>query len=265
MKIYDRIVAEYLKNHEIRSFSGEWFYRDFFVEPKADAQTKQRVRIVYDALCGKIADFVPTNYRIWDELFPEWREMLDDISVDLIVGFPDPYDATVKYHEDGTCHIIFDLVCWARYVGHCNLSEVVQNLLTHEICHVLTHHYIKNLAADEESEDYLTQLDALSFDEAFAHLLSYQSRDIDMVDWQEEKMCKIREQSKVRMKEALAETDTQRQKRNLSEAFCGKYDEKFACMCGMLYLSELWNGGGIPALKEAFEKGHRGFAAGTVR
>jgi len=41
---------------------------------------------------------------------------------------------------------------------------------------------------------------------------------------------------------------------------CGYYD-KYAAMCGMIYLGRQWQSGGILRLKELFYQGYRGFAA----
>ena len=64
---------------------------------------------------------------------------------------------------------------------------------------------------------------------------------------------------KRKMREALAETDTKRQEQFLYESICGMYCEKFACMCGMLYLARQWEKHGITGLKTAFSDYH-GFA-----
>ena len=55
------------------------------------------------------------------------------------------------------------------------------------------------------------------------------------------------------------ETDPDRQKQFLEEAVCGSYYEKFACMCGMLYLADRWETQGIDGLQSAFADYH-GFA-----
>lgn len=40
-------------------------------------------------------DFVPCNKRIWDTLFKDWQNDLDDIILDLVVGCKEPNDAFV--------------------------------------------------------------------------------------------------------------------------------------------------------------------------
>lgn len=65
--------------------------------------------------------------------------------------------------------------------------------------------------------------------------------------------------SRAKLRLALTETDTDRQKQFLEEAVCGSYYEKFACMCGMLYLADRWETQGIDGLQSAFADYH-GFA-----
>lgn len=274
MKISDEIATAYLKGQKVNKFSGEWYYtssavagtvgKNIFEEPKSDTQTREKVKTVYNSISNMAENFLPSNIHIWDALFPDWQNELSKISVDLIVGFPEPHDATVEYDPMGKCHIIFDLVCWAKYVGHCELSAVVQNLMTHELCHVLLHKHTNGLAEALTSTDYRTQLDAITFDEGFAHLISYNAMEIDTVDWRDKEFEEIWERNQIRMKAAHNENIPENQQKNLYDAICGDYYDKFACMCGMLYLADVWLDGELPALKSEFEKGYKNFAEKTA-
>ena len=110
-----------------------------------------------------------------------------------------------------------------------------------------------------ESTDYLTRLDAYTFHEGFAHLLSYQATEIDCVDWHTPELTEVAAASRAKLRLALTETDPDRQKQFLEEAVCGSYYEEFACMCGMLYLAYRWETQGIDGLQSAFADYH-GFA-----
>lgn len=102
------------------------------------------------------------------------------------------------------------------------------------------------------SPNYLTRLNACTFNEAFAHLVSYQNKDIQAVDWHSDMLKNIRQKSRKQLVCALNEQDETKRSQNLEEAFCGKYDEKYACMCGMLYLADLWEKTVLRRLKTAF-------------
>lgn len=137
--------------------------------------------------------------------------------------------------------------------------EQFRNLLTHEITHLLIGHRYPAANAALESTDYLTRLDAYTFHEGFAHLLSYQATEIDCVDWHTPQLTEVAAASRAKLRLALTETDTDRQKQFLEEAVCGSYYEKFACMGGMLYLADRWETQGIDGLQSAFADYH-GFA-----
>lgn len=270
MKINDGIVRAYLEGKEQPGLSQEWYFtassvagaagRNIFTEPARDAAAREKVRAAHSAILARVQGFQPTNRLVWDALFPDWPGVLEDTEVDLIVGFPEPYDAEVEYDPAGRRHVVFDLICWSRYVGHCELGDLVQNLLTHELCHVLTHRACPGLAAALTGPNYLTGLDAVCFDEAFAHLVSYEARELGETDWQSETLAEAARRSKARMRQALTEEDPQRQQQNLYEAVCGNYYDKFACISGMLYLARRWLSGGIPALRQEFAAGYEGFA-----
>ncbi|MCD7737640.1 MAG: hypothetical protein LUH58_01165 [Lachnospiraceae bacterium] len=270
VNINDAIAAAYLKDRDVSNYIDKWYFSEtetskftggnIFTLPNSDDETLEKVRTVHDAIYTAAETFQPTNIRIWNLLFPDWRKTLEDVDVDLIVGFPEPYDATVEYDNRGDCHVIFDLVCWTKYIGQCEISEVVQGLLTHELSHVLLHNQVPGLMDNRENTDYLRNLDATTFDEGFAHLLSYNAKKIDDVDWHSEKLQAVYERSKEKLAEALDERNPDRQSHFLYEAVCGNYYDKYACMCGMLYLANLWMDGGDMALKDAMKGGYEGFA-----
>ncbi|MCD8341136.1 MAG: hypothetical protein LUC87_03155 [Clostridiales bacterium] len=270
MNINDAIATAYLKKRDVSSYSDGWYYSEterakiaggtIFTPPNLDNETLEKVSVIYDAIHTAAETFQPSNVRLWDLLFPDWRKELEDVDVDLIVGFPEPYDATVEYDKRGRCHVIFDLVCWTKYIGKCEITGVVQGLLTHELSHVLLHNQVPGLTNVEGNTDYLRELDAATFDEGFAHLLSYDTKKIDDVDWHSEKLRAVFNRSRERMTEALDEQNPDRQSRLLYEAVCGNYYDKFACMCGMLYLANRWMTGGDIILKDAMEEGFEGFA-----
>lgn len=139
------------------------------------------------------------------------------------------------------------------------LNVDAQTVLNEVITHLLIGHRYPAADAALESTDYLTRLDAYTFHEGFAHLLSYQATEIDCVDWHTPQLTEVAAASRAKLRLALTETDPDRQKQFLEEAVCGSYYEKFACMCGMLYLADRWETQGIDGLQSAFADYH-GFA-----
>ncbi|MCD8144463.1 MAG: hypothetical protein LUD79_03850 [Oscillospiraceae bacterium] len=136
--------------------------------------------------------------------------------------------------------------------------------MSHELCHVLLHSHSEGLTEVLKGADYRESLDAITFDEGFAHLLSYDAKDIDTVDWQSKELLAVFERSREKLKSALVEQDITKQNQFIYEANYGNYYDKFACMCGMLYLASLWLKGGDIALKTAMDEGYKGFASKAV-
>ncbi|MCD7766874.1 MAG: hypothetical protein LUH53_10260 [Lachnospiraceae bacterium] len=97
-----------------------------------------------------------------------------------------------------------------------------------------------------------------------AHLLSYDAKDIDTVDWQSKELLTVFERSRERLESALIEQDTTKQNQFIYKALYGNYYDKYACMCGMLYLATLWLKGGDIAIKTAMDEGYMDFASKAV-
>lgn len=230
-----------------------------FVEPSYLPDEKEKVAEVYRVLLETSETFQPLNREVWDALLSSWGEALEHVQTDLVIGFPQPYDAVVM-RRDSTYHMVFDLLCWTGYLGKTDLKAVARNLLTHELCHALIGQTVDGIDADLESGSYVDMLDAMMFHEGFAHLVSYNGKELGEVDWEEAKLREVREASRKTLREALSAKGDAERKDYLSRADCGGYYEKFACMAGMLYLAELWRQGGTAALKECFQAGYHGFA-----
>lgn len=268
MKINTEIVDAYLQAQDMSRFSSMWFYvgqteqgaRNLFQTPPDDDAKRQAVLQIREEIVRHVRTFTPCNAQIWDALFADWRRFLDDVALDLIVGCPEPNDAFVLQGPDGAHHMFFDLLCWQKYLGALPLADLAQNLLTHELFHVMVAKRYPAIEPAEEQGAYPERLDAIAFNEGFAHLVSYQRREIETVSWSGEKCNDLYVRSAEKMRAALREKDPVQQARYLYEANFGDYYSKYACMCGMVYLGRQWQTGGLPRLKELFSQGYHGFA-----
>lgn len=266
MKINTKLMDIYLKGGDLEEYKELWYFKQIsqgtnsFTAPPSDKDFKAAVKEIGGIVLKASLNFTPANVKIWDTLFPDWRETLENVCVDLILGLPAPYDALVCHDDYDIAHVIFNLSCWTQYLTLPNIEQAISGLYTHELFHVLTEKALPAVKSGCSSPDYLTQLNACTFNEAFAHLVSYQNKDIQAVDWHSGIFENIRQKSRERLICALNEQDEAKRAQNMEEAFCGKYDEKFACMCGMLYLADLWEKGGIKALKDCFFEGCADFA-----
>jgi len=181
------------------------------------------------------------------------------------VGLPQPYDAMMLLDPNGKQNIIFNAGIWADYVGKYDLSALARNLLTHEFCHVCISKRFPRLTEIYNGSDYIAKLDAAAFDEGFAHLLSFGGKNLIENDFHTEKLNASGKTNAIKMLSALNEKNPEKQKELLDEAVCGSYYEKFAAICGMMHLFDIWEKGGTQTLKNLFNKGCRGFAVETVK
>lgn len=186
------------------------------------------------------------------------------MTINLIVGYPEPFDATVLRAPDSNNNVILDIGLWTKYEDKCEIVSVVYNLLTHELYHICIGEVVKNIDDDIKSENYLTNLDANTFHEAFAHLISFENKDIDKVEWDTEDWLKVKVTCRKTMSVALIETDPEKQSKYLYDAICGNYKEKYAAMAGMLYLVDCLKAEDISGLEKVFRHGYNGFAQKTL-
>ena len=184
MIINIEIVDAYLNGENISKFSSLFIYRQadrsIFQEPEKDKA--EIVSKIKDEIINHICDFIPCNKRIWDILFKDWQKDLDNIILDLVVGCKEPNDAFVLKDLNERHHMIFDLLCWEKYVGKISLSKLSQNLLTHELLHMLLGKYYTDIEESEKFGNHINKLDAITFNEGFAHLVSYNQQEINSVE-----------------------------------------------------------------------------------
>lgn len=263
MKIYADIVEDYLAGKSLSERQREWFFRQpeySFTEPDGSEEQKEKVRAAYEQTLKTAQEFIPCNREIWDAVFPNWKELLEHVTVALIIGYPDPMDATVMKSPAGEYTAILDMGLWTKYLSGTPIGELAHNLLTHELCHVCIHEMMPELDEVEETGEYLTKLDAFTFDEGFAHFVSYDGKEAAKVDWNAEKLRQVWLQCSREMREARAERCAEQREEWLYRSICGVYYEKYACMCGMLHLARCWQVGGAAQLAKEFAAGWRGFA-----
>ncbi len=274
MQIRSEILDTYLRGESTERFSEHWIFQTVdrflpqgqsaYTPPDESKEARAAIRRVAQEIRDAVDGFVPNNVEVWDALFSGWRLIIDATKINMVVGLPDIYDALALSDPSGAIQVVYDLPNWLRYEGKHNISDVVGNLLTHELCHVCIGAIYTDIETDSESADHIMCIDAMAFNEGFAHLVSYNYTPIDKVDWESETLRNVYKKSIARLKLALAETDPPRQQQYLLDAVCGSYYDKYACMAGMLFLAKRWREGGIPALVDEFERGYHGFAQNIV-
>ena len=273
MKVNTAVVDAYIRAEDLSPFAQLWLYEqetdagreNIFTQPESSEEKRRQVEQIKTEMLTYLQNFEPCNVRLWDALFETWRPSIEQTEVDLVVGCPELYDAFVKRDTRGQAHMIFDLLNWEKYLGHYPITDLVQNLLSHELMHVQIGQVMPDIEAAEERGSYLEKLDAITFNEGFAHLLSYEIKGLETVDWATPAMQEVYTKAQSQMRAALQAQDPARQADFVQKANFGQYTDKYACMCGMIYLGQMWQKGGYPDLKQLFEEGYKGFAAKTLQ
>lgn len=235
MLVDDSIVLQYLSDKNIGDISRHWIFQNIeegkllFETP--DNAKRYKVDRIFISIKRILSKFMPLNEDIYSALYPEWKSIIKNANVLLIVGCPKPYDAMVRDY-DGKEYIIFDLMRLCDYSeqGY-DIDMLVRKLITHETSHLCLHMKYSVPASD----DFLEQLKYITFDEGFAHLLAFKDNirefDFSMI---------IKEhynQSLIKLKESMKEKDCNKQMALLEQSNSGSYWSKFAAISGKLFLA----------------------------
>lgn len=233
MNIDDSMIKNYLAGKD--DYKSHWLFNSIldngkYIFDKPDNEYKEKIKEIYEKTYENLKSFTPYNVELFSTLFPEWKNLINDVNIILAVGCPSPYDAMVREH-DGREYVIFDLIRFMSYEkeGEDILSLII-GMITHEISHICIH-------ADYPVIDkiYKDKLSYITFNEGFAHILSF-TDNINSYNFSP--MIQAHYQNSARkLQMALSETNVLRQEEYLEESNCGAYWNKFAAISGKLYLA----------------------------
>lgn len=272
MIINSEVFDYYLENQNIDKYEDYWLFKclsglsgemNVFKKPSYSPEDIQTMARISKEIQIQVKDFKPNNIEIWNILFPKWMEAISDVTVYFIVGLPEGYDALALRDESENSIVVYDIGNWLIYKSM-NISDVANNLLTHELCHVCIHSVFPDIKKIYMSGTYTECLNAIAFNEGFAHLLAFENKNIDSVDWKSEKYNKLYNSSLETMKEALLEEDIDKQKQYIQGSMSGSYYGKFGAMLGMLYLANIWLEHGNIGIKKVFYEGYSSFASKVI-
>ena len=264
MNLNTEIVDSYLAGENMEKFRNHWIYetvgqgeykgKNIFT--MISSENKEDIQEIYNEIKQCLISFEPFNRKLWDVLFNDWIQRLQEIEVYLIVGLPEPDDATVIKDPSGKNVVILDLGCWKKYLRHNDIKKLVRNFLTHECCHICIQNYNSIIDKDYEDGSYLDKFNSLVFNEGLAHLLSF-CEDISSYDWNSNKINEVKSKSLCKLKEAIAEKEKEKQDTYLYDAMFGNYYDKFGCMTGMLYFSDIYQKNKAEGLLHEYTAGHK--------
>lgn len=232
MKIDSSILELYFS----RDFScqNHWLFdsiqegKHLFEAPEAE-QTES-IQELFVSITSALSAFVPYNADLFSLLYPGWEEKLKAVFVLLAVGCPKPYDAMTIEHK-GTEYLVFDLGNILCYQSRgIDPISVLQKLITHEFSHRCLHEKYP-----DTSQPYVDALFYTTFDEGFAHYLAF-TENVQNYDFSP--MIQVHYAPALqRLRTAYEESNAQKQQELLHASNCGPYWEKFAAVCGQLYLA----------------------------
>ncbi|WP_346916995.1 hypothetical protein [Clostridium sp.] len=234
MLVDDSVVLKYLNGEEENIINSHWVFKNIeegkYLFEVPNTEKRDDVNSILVSIKSALSQFIPLNKNIYSSLYPEWKSIINDINVLLIVGCPNPYDAMVRKY-DGKEYIIFDLIRFCDYkIQGYDVELLIRQLITHETSHVCLHKQYPTPI----SNDFIEQLKYITFDESFAHLLAFKD-NIQKFDFST--FNKYYNNSLIKLKEAMKETDFKRQKTLLEQADSGSYWNKFASISGKLFLA----------------------------
>ena len=252
MLIDKNIVIKYLNSEDEEYITNHWVFNNIeegkYLFEKPSIKKKNDIRELLLNIESKLLDFVPLNKEIYSSLYPNWREVLKDVNIILVVGCPNPYDAMVREYKKKE-YIIFDLIRFNDYkeLGY-DIDFVIKQLITHELSHLCLHEKYPPF-------DYISfkeKLKYIVFDEGFAHILAFKE-DLENYDFTEI-IKEHYENSLSKLRKSLKEKDINKQKKLLIESNSGKYWNKFGAVAGKLFIAE-----NIKNINELYKSGIENF------
>lgn len=273
MVINSDIFDFYLKNGNIDKHKEDWIFKylgkvsgieSILQEPSYNQDEIKIIKRIAMEIRKQIENFKPNNLEIWNLLFPNWEEIISEVVIYFIVGLPNGYDALAFRDEQGKPIVVYDIGNWIIYKDM-SILDVVNNLLTHELSHVCIHDVFPEIHHVYLTGNYNEGLDAIAFNEGFAHLLAFENKNIASVDWKSEKFHKIFKDNVEKLKIAILEEEVLKQKQFIKESTSGSYYEKFGAIVGMLYLANEWEKNGNFGLKKIFDEGYYNFASKAIK
>lgn len=237
MKVNKNTINDYLKGIKSSEWSNQWIFHSI-VESKymfeaVSEDKKETIRRATELLEKELINFNPYNKEIWDILFPEWKAITSNMTIYLVVGCPNPYDAMDRVCPEGEEVIIFDINRMLNYVDKLeDLIAIIKNLLTHEYAHTCVHNDYQIIDASASFHD---KLQYICFDEGFAHFLSF-NESIRSINWLDNNMLEKKNNAFEQLKSALCSNENYEEL--LEEANAGTFWSKYGAISGLFGIAD---------------------------
>ena len=194
------------------------------------------------------------NQSLFERLFPDYEQILNDVIIYPVVGAPKPYDAIVR-QKDHRYVFLIDLHQIADYVNEVHkMVYVIRNFLTKECAHFCIHHAFPY----DSISTFSDMIRYMSFDEGLATYLSW-GEDASKYQLNDEKYHEYRKHAFIMMKMALVEKEEENQRAALQIATSGSFWERFPAISGLFLWEILYREHGIDALHQIYLEGWTAF------
>lgn len=171
MNIDRQVVDQFIENRSDKNIREHWIYGQIVqgsnVFDRPDVVEVEEYLILADAIESAIKTFRPSHEAMWEALYGAFNEDHYTNTILLILGAPEPYDAFVRVNEKDEMVIVFDIKRLLQYKKHLRL--ILNQLLTHELCHIENK---VRFDLYKEGIELETKLKQILFDEAFAHYIA---------------------------------------------------------------------------------------------
>ena len=258
MKLNTEIIDEYLSNKSINNMKEHWIFKSIvpgkhmYEEPLE--KNYNRLRNIYEMLLKSLEDFKPLNLPLWEQFFGKYNALSEDVTIYIIVGSPNPYDAMVRQDKEGNKCIIFDLERIRSYSkNNDKILEIIMNLITHEVAHI----YINKKYQSPSIEDSIYEnLRYIVFNEGIAHFLSF-DKDVLSIDWHTKEMIERKEKAYSILLNEMKNNSKDGKDEILARAVSGKYWDKFGAISGLFAIVDYYNNHdkNLMCFREIFEEG----------
>ena len=197
---------------------GEYLYEGLRIDSKRILEIKGDVE-------KYLNKFTPRNKYLFDTLFPNWKSIESETKVILVIGCPKMYDMMVRNNT-----MIIDVQNIDKYlINDYSLDDLLQLLLSHESVHMC----INEGYSSKKNMTYLEQLYYILFQEGFAHAIPYIHT---FHESDQEKLDDYFNKNYEKLKIAIKESDSKKQKQYLIDADTGEYWEKYGAISSKLYI-----------------------------
>lgn len=237
MRVNKNTINDYLEGKEINEWDNQWIFhslveKEYLIQTVAEDK-KDLIEEATNLLENELTNFKPYNKEIWDMIFPNWKTFISGLSIYLIVGCPNPYDAMVRVSPEGEEVMIIDINRMLSYGDSVDeLLHTIKNLLTHEYAHLCIH---KDYPMLDTTSSFCDKLQYLCFDEGIAHLLSCND-NIKNVNWLDNDRLRKKENAYRMLKNAIC--SNKRHEELLEKADTGAYWDKYGSISGLFGIIE---------------------------